>query len=99
MSKQSTNKKHIYKQIIQQQKEEIENLKKINQDYALALNFLSQNSDVDKTDLIKVIDEFKELTKQARQNLREVEELKKQLINEKAKHQMRLEEALRNIIG
>lgn len=99
MSKQSSNKKQIYKQIIQQQTEEIERLKKENAEYALALDFLSQNADVDKMDLIKVINEFNELNKQARENLREAEEIKRKLITEKAQYQERLKEALDNIIG
>lgn len=90
------NKNAYYEQIIQQQGEEIEKLKKQNHDYAMALEFLTQNVDID---MIKTAREYNDLIRQTKQALDEIKEIKNKIIQEKAQYQKRMDEALKNIIG
>lgn len=89
----------IYQQKIKELKEENQTLKDQVNAFKESISLLEAEVDVKGVDMIAAIKEFQQMTKETRENLRELKRLKQELIRQRAEYELRMEEAVRNIIG
>lgn len=89
----------VLKQLYDEQREEIKTLKEQNQRLIEGMKILKEQAEANGMDVLAYIQEFNDLVGEARKNLIEIKDLKRQMYEQKAQYQQRIEEAMKSIVG